>query len=136
VRARDRLCHPVYLVAIATLIVNDHWLKWHHPCWLTGKLSDVAGLTFFPLLVLAILPVRCTRVTIVVSAVATAVVFALIKTVPAATDVYRDVVGILNGLIGRGFGPVDAVTDPTDLVALPFVTIAVFTPSLRPHWPR
>ncbi|WNG39655.1 hypothetical protein F0U61_42760 [Archangium violaceum] len=30
--------------------VNDHVFKLHCPSWWTGKLSDVAGLAFFPLL--------------------------------------------------------------------------------------
>ena len=40
--------HPVALAAIAVLVVNDHVLKSAYPGWLTGKLSDIAGLVFFP----------------------------------------------------------------------------------------
>lgn len=42
------LLHPVTLVALAVLIVNDGWLRGAHPCWLTGKLSDAAAVVFFP----------------------------------------------------------------------------------------
>ena len=42
------------LVAVSVLLVNDHLLKALAPSWLTGKLSDVAGLYFAPYLALLI----------------------------------------------------------------------------------
>ena len=36
------------LVAVGVLLVNDHVLKDAYSSWLTGKLSDFAGLYFFP----------------------------------------------------------------------------------------
>ncbi|WIG94646.1 hypothetical protein [Myxococcus sp. SDU36] len=42
--------HPITLAAVALLILNDHVLKAQWPSWWTGKLSDVAGLAMFPLL--------------------------------------------------------------------------------------
>lgn len=53
--ARD-LCHPLPLAAVLVLALNDHLLKGSGllPGWLTGKLSDVAGLFFFPLLLCAL----------------------------------------------------------------------------------
>jgi hypothetical protein len=50
------LCHPLPLSAVLVLAVNDHLLKGSGllPGWLTGKLSDVAGLFFFPLLLCAL----------------------------------------------------------------------------------
>ena len=51
----DEFLHPLPLLAMALLAVNDHWLKGSGvlPGWLTGKLSDFAGLIFFPLFVTA-----------------------------------------------------------------------------------
>lgn len=49
--AGERLLHPVLLIAIGTLVINDHLLKQSWPSLLTGKLSDVAGLSFFPAVV-------------------------------------------------------------------------------------
>src|SRR6185436_5470958 len=49
-----RLLHPVVLASIALFVVNDHVFKPAHPGWLTGKLSDVAGLIFFPVLLAAV----------------------------------------------------------------------------------
>lgn len=43
------LLHPGALAAVAVLVLNDWWAKRHHPSWLTGKLSDVAGLVMAPL---------------------------------------------------------------------------------------
>jgi hypothetical protein len=114
------LLHPIALGAIAVLLVNDHYLKLHYPGWLTGKLSDAAGLVFFPLLVAVILRMRVTW-----AAAATAIVFALVKTLPAATDFYRHALGLLQLAIGSDGTPVEAVTDPTDLLALPFVLLAI-----------
>lgn len=48
--------HPVSLFALAVLILNDHLLKGASilPTWMTGKLSDVAGMIFFPLLLTSV----------------------------------------------------------------------------------
>lgn len=43
------LLHPLALVALVLLVVNDHFLKTNHPSWLTGKLSDVAFMILAPL---------------------------------------------------------------------------------------
>ena len=44
--------HPLSLAAMVMLGLNDHVFKASGslPAWLTGKLSDVSGLFFFPLL--------------------------------------------------------------------------------------
>lgn len=49
------LFHPVVLISILVLIVNDHYLKFNHTSTLTGKLSDFVGLIFFPLLAISII---------------------------------------------------------------------------------
>jgi hypothetical protein len=48
------LLSPIFLVALAALIVNDHFIKGHFPGVISGKLSDVAGLIFFPILLVAV----------------------------------------------------------------------------------
>jgi hypothetical protein len=144
VPARELLLHPIPLAAIALLLANDHWLKAAHPGWLTGKLSDVAGMTFFPLLALVFLDAaaRCIRrdlprspATVVGPALATAAAFAAIKAFAPATEAFRWSLGLLqwplqalasllHGASVHGPMPVQAVTDPTDLLALPFVALA------------
>ena len=49
----DVLAHPVALLAIAAVVINDRYLKVSHPGTLSGKFSDFAGLIYFPLLVFA-----------------------------------------------------------------------------------
>mgnify|MGYP000618363709 CR=1 FL=1 len=43
------LIHPVSLLALALLVVNDHYLKEAYPSFLSGKLSDVAFMILAPL---------------------------------------------------------------------------------------
>ena len=45
------LGHPVTVLALVVLVLNDHVLKAAQPGWLTGKLSDVVGLVLAPPLV-------------------------------------------------------------------------------------
>ncbi|RJS22540.1 hypothetical protein DRW03_14610 [Corallococcus sp. H22C18031201] len=48
------LLHPGMLLAVGVLVLNDHVFKARWPSWWTGKLSDVAGLVMFPLLLQAL----------------------------------------------------------------------------------
>jgi hypothetical protein len=124
---RDRpLLHPIALAALAILIVNDHVLKDLWPGVVTGKLSDFAGLVFFPLLVCTL--VRRVSITAVIAA--TGIGFAAIKLWQPATALCELVLGMLQwpfrALAAGAFvavEPVDIVRDPTDLVAL--VALAV-----------
>jgi len=110
--------NPWCWAAIAALIVNDHLLKAAAPSWLTGKLSDVAGLFFFPFLLAVPLSALAGRragayaVGVLAFAV-TAGWFAAIKTLPAINGLTAKAVGAL-----LGGGPVRIALDPTDLVAL------------------
>jgi hypothetical protein len=49
------LKHPLTVTCILVLLLNDHLLKGTIPSILTGKLSDFAGLFFFPFLFAALL---------------------------------------------------------------------------------
>jgi hypothetical protein len=132
VTASRALCHPIAVLAIATLVVNDHVLKAAYPGLVTGKLSDVAGLAFFPLLVAAALEqLRVARGERIVSiaAMITGVGFAAIKLSPFAGDVFRFGLAALQWPVraawflvaGHGvpaLAPVSLVADPTDLFAL------------------
>jgi hypothetical protein len=112
------LAQPIPLLAVALLVVNDHYLKRAGiaPGWLTGKLSDVAGLFFFPLLLTALLgwslqrarPSLKLRTPILAafSVALTAIAFSLIKTVPCVNAWACALLGVM-------------VLDPSDLVALP-----------------
>lgn len=140
----DLLLGVVPLTAIAILLLNDHVLKAAWPGVLTGKLSDAAGLVFFPFLLVGIwqlvgrrlgLPGAGGFTAAVVAIGATGAVFALVKTTPLAGDVYRYGLGLIQWPLGAlvaaiSGGPIPAlgmpvalVADPSDLVTLPALAI-------------
>lgn len=115
-----------FLVAVAVLVANDWVLKGAGvlPGWLTGKLSDVAGMVVAPvvlaaLLALAGLPVRHAR------RAAVAVIglgFAAIKLSPAAAGLFDDAVNGVTRLLGLPIAA-QTVPDRLDLLALPFLVV-------------
>lgn len=138
------LLRPGPLIAIAVLLLNDHYLKaeWGHP--VTGKLSDVAGLLFFPLLLVALVEVgqaacRCYRGPshrlLLGAVVATGVVFALVQVFDPMTEVYRVGLAALQRpmlalevlLTTESFEAmprVQVTPDAWDLLALPALAVA------------
>ncbi|MEM7154414.1 MAG: hypothetical protein AAF799_16325 [Myxococcota bacterium] len=129
------LLHPVALAAVAVLAINDHWLKEAWPGVVTGKLSDVAGLVFFPLLLLAMLQLLgATRFARSSAARLgcvglTGLVFGAIQVLPEAAEMYRHGLGwlqwpVLALLDGARFPqPVAHTMDSTDLLALPALLV-------------
>jgi hypothetical protein len=135
----DALLQPVPLGAIALLLANDHVFKAIAPGLVTGKLSDIAGLVFFPLLLVAVGELVLaatgrwdgpdTRL-VAVAVAATGIAFTAVKLLPGAEALYEQVLGLaqwpfrlLAGLLPGGAsagGPVavDLTRDATDLVAL------------------
>ncbi len=133
------LMHPVTVTSMVVLAVNDHLLKGSDllPGLVTGKLSDFAGLLFFPLLLtalldtLAYLAVRLgslmgrepsldytlRRWKLVAACSMTALGFTAIQLSQSAVDLYTGAVGLL------GF-PSVVTQDPTDLVALIVLPVA------------
>src|SRR3954452_11813206 len=147
----DALLDPLSITALALLLVNDHILKAAVPGFVTGKLSDLAGLAFFPLLLLSAWelalaalhrwPGPSTRaLTIAVSV--TAIAFVSIKTLPAAGAAFAYVLSVsqwifalpVHALTGQPFGSPNAiavVVDDSDLLALPALLVAVWVASSR-----
>ncbi|MEO8704317.1 MAG: hypothetical protein ABI867_29960 [Kofleriaceae bacterium] len=137
--ASRALTTPIALAAIVLLVVNDHVLKARLPGLVTGKLSDVAGMLFFPLLLAAVveqLGVRRGARMILAAAIATGIVFAAIKLWAPAGDCYR--VGLaalqwpfraLAALAGGdavpALGRAQLTADATDLVALPALLVPI-----------
>jgi len=133
-RRYRRVHHPAFVVAVVVLVVNDVYLEPEFPGPATGKLSDAAGLFLLGAIGFDVLDrvgsggrARLAYVTVV------AVTFALIKTVPGITDVAEAMAGALLDVVGRGLGwlpiippdgdQVSIVTDPADLLALPFLVV-------------
>lgn len=114
------LCRPLPVAAVTLLLFNDHVGK---PCGLlpgmvTGKLSDLAGLFFFPILLFSLIDLvlpwlspRGRERLAWLRASATGAIFALIKLCPPA-----------NAFACRFWGPI--VLDPSDCLALPAVGLA------------
>ena len=114
--------HPLVLISILLLLLNDHVFKAGMPSIFTGKLSDLAGLFFFPFLVGTLLqglaklarPARQlpARRALLASFALSAAVFSAIKTLPGVN-------GFMAGLLSALFHlPVRIALDPTDLLAL------------------
>lgn len=124
------LLHPLALAALVVLLGNDWWAKRVCPGWLTGKLSDVAGLVVAPLalsaawgcalwlaaaLGLRVDPSLGPR-RLMVAMAAIAAPFVAAKTSAAAAA------GIAAALALLGGRP-RIVCDPTDLLALPALLV-------------
>ena len=129
----SELAHPLSLVALTLLVLNDHFLKGAGllPGWVTGKLSDFAGLIFFPLLLTSLLNTGAhflnqaarllglqftldegLRPWKIWSALGcSALVFSAIQISPTAVQLYRGFVHFF------GFSAV-VTMDPSDLIAL------------------
>jgi hypothetical protein len=140
------LLHPIALLCIAALILNDHMLKHEVGGWWTGKLSDFAGLVFFPLLVHAGWEYIATwtgrsragsRRVLIGCLVVTAVGFSIIQLWDPAGDAYRAglaavqwpyhaVVAVISGDPTPSVGRVHLTQDPTDLIALPALGVAAW----------
>jgi len=117
---RAWLLHPVTVVALAVLVVNDHVLKARYPGLVTGKLSDVAGLILTPPLLAAAVGVFAgvPRAKAIALA-ATGVGFAAVKAFPA-------VALIASAVWSAASGPSVILADPSDLIALPALGVAAW----------
>lgn len=51
------LLHPAFIVGLLFLLLNDHYWKGLYGNWLTGKLSDFAGLLIFPFFLRFLFPI-------------------------------------------------------------------------------
>ena len=135
-----RLLHPVILAAIALFVVNDHLFKPAHPGWLTGKLSDVAGPIFFPVLLAAVaeLVIPAARrhggAILVLAIAITGLTYVSMLVIPAGGDSYRWFIGIvqwpfrIGGALAAGtplpaIAPVRFAADRTDLITLPALLV-------------
>jgi hypothetical protein len=142
--AGDGLLQPVVLGAIVVLLVNDQVLKGAWPGLVTGKVSDVAGLVFAPLLAVAAAELVMAALgrwagpgpgTVTVAVVAIGLGFAAVKLIPAAESAWETALGIVQWPVSAlrdlaagqplpTIGPVVSTPDATDLVALPAIWLA------------
>lgn len=131
-RPERALLTPAWLVALATLGVNDHLLKGAGilPGGLTGKLSDFAGMLVAPALLAALMRVRSRR-GLLLSHVAVGAVF-------SAINVSGEAAAGWSALMGLFGAPWKITVDPSDLMALPALLLSwkALTPAMtRPASP-
>ncbi|HEX5995857.1 MAG TPA: sialidase family protein [Jiangellales bacterium] len=126
------LAHPVTLVVIAALVVNDHVLKAAFPGLITGKLSDAAGLVMAPPLLAVIatllVPRLSTRAAAIIGFVGTALGFAVVKGTAAgaaAASAVWSAVAL----------PTLIRADATDLLTLPALVLAWHAWTRAQHQP-
>ncbi len=121
------MLHPLVVAAILILLANDHVLKQRFPGAVTGILSDIAGLAFFPLALVAAVELLGRRVvgvgTIAMFVAITGLVFASAELLPSVKVALEVAWGWSRAVIGGG-RPVAFTADPTDLLALPALTVA------------
>jgi len=119
IRPGRALLHPVWLLSLSVLVLNDHVLKgsgWL-PSLVTGKLSDFAGLLVAPPLLAALLRVRG-RAGWWLAHLAVGSVFAAIQLSVPAADAWSSWMAV--------FGmPWSITSDRTDLVALPVLALSL-----------
>jgi hypothetical protein len=112
------LQHPATWISIALLLINDHVLKNIYPSWFTGKLSDFAGIFFFPFIMaagLSIFLVNSNLTTRQIGQIAFGFVaswFILLKTFEPANHITAHIASLLVGFSTK------FSLDPTDLFSL------------------
>lgn len=143
----DIVLHPAFLGGLVVLIVNDHVLKERAPGLVTGKLSDLAGLAMFPMLLVALVEAvrwvgdrhawRATPATFATASAATVAGFVAIKTIGPAGDVYRTTLGWSQWVVsaapeffaGEDVGTrhrAELIMDRSDIVAAPMALISLW----------
>ncbi len=118
--------HPVTLIALAVMVVNDWILKARYgPSAVTGKLSDLGGLVAAPVVLTAAIGLLLralgrkdpflTHRRLVIAIAATGGIFATIKLSERAAGWFTAALGL--------FRHAEVYLDPTDLLCLPVLAI-------------
>lgn len=140
------MLHPITLAAVALLILNDHVFKAQWPSWWTGKLSDVAGLAMFPLLLQGLwehvtargrTDFQPSRAALHACVLMTGLCFSAIQVSELAGDGWRWGLGLLQWPVRAAWAfltdtfwnphvlPVAHVADAEDLLTLPALWVAL-----------
>ncbi len=118
-RIRQALVSPAFLLAVALMLVNDHFLKWVDllPRSITGKLSDFAFLFFIPIVVAYVFRVKA-RAGLILSYATVGVLFAGINLSPLVSKMVEHLFALV-------LVPLFLWPDPTDLVALVMLPLSL-----------
>lgn len=137
------MLHPLTVGSVLLLAVNDHWGKHHLAPALAGKLSDVAGLVFFPVFAVSLAEVAAAAMRCrmpgskfrLLTIAATGAAFTAMKTWAPATAAYDWCLGAVQWLVAGPWHLADGdpwgslhrvrlVADASDLFALPALLAA------------
>ncbi len=109
-------------------------LKTVAPGAVTGKLSDLAGLVFFPLLLASVVELAVGRThrrsVLAWSIAATSLMFVVVKTTAGGADAFALALGATQWIVTLGplrdavLAPVAVVADRSDLLAMPALAVA------------
>ncbi|MBB1284794.1 hypothetical protein HRH25_10465 [Flavisolibacter sp. BT320] len=115
------LLHPLFVGSLALLLLNDFYLKYAYPGFLTGKLSDFAGLIVLPIFCRVLFPGVSKKIILV----AVAIFFAWFK-----SSLSQPLISAINLYAPW---PLHRVVDYSDLIALSILPLAA---SLSPKTVR
>lgn len=133
----DYLLSPVFLLSLGLLLANDFVLKPHLPSPLSGILSDLAGMVFFPVFLVAVVELMCivlprkpgaSPMWFCISSVLVGVLLVVVKFTEQGQAAYRALVAPLHEgpLAGLTIGGGGAVADPWDLLALLLIPVPIW----------
>jgi hypothetical protein len=134
VKAPRAVAHPLSIAALATLLINDHLFKtrldWL-PRWLVEKLSDAAFVALAPIVALSLYEAlsrgeRCRRAVTLGATLLVGAVFSLAKCTHAGALVAGWALGALQAPLRGALLRAPIVVDPTDLIALPTLAVALW----------
>lgn len=112
------VAHPLTVGATAVLLLNDHVLKQAWPGFVTGKLSDVAGLVVAPAVLGLLFGLfDAGRIGAAAATLLTGAGFAWVKLTGTGAEVASAAWSVVNG-------PSVVLADPSDLLALPALGLA------------
>jgi hypothetical protein len=112
-RDTSKIGHPLFIICVLTLILNDWYFKTTFHNSLTGKLSDFAGLFAFPYLLSTLFPSRILKIHIWIG-----LLFIVWK-----SEFSQPIIDTINN-----FGiPINRTIDFTDNVALISIFVSYFT---------
>jgi len=119
-RNTNKISHPLFILSILVLILNDWYFKATFHNGLTGKLSDFAGLFAFPYLFSALYPTHSTKIHL-----GSALLFIFWK-----SEFSQPLIDVLNGMNV----PVNRTVDLTDYLALPSIVVSYITLKSEHSW--
>src|SRR6187551_3851662 len=102
------LLHPVFILSLACLFLNDFYWKYEYHNWLTGKLSDLAGLFLLSVFLSTFFYRHALLVYVGIT-----IFFIWWK-----TPLSQSIIDLLNQSLDLSF---NRTVDYTDLLAIPFI---------------